>query len=51
MKDNFVFGATHSFSDTLHKEAENMIASGQTADHKAAARAFVEKTEPVFEGR
>ena len=51
MKDNFVFGATHSFSDTLQKEAENMIASGQTADHRAAARAFVEKTEPVFEGR
>ncbi len=51
MKDNFVYGATHSFSETLQREAENMIASGQTADHKNAARAFVEKREPVFEGR
>jgi len=51
IKDNFAFGATNSFSDTLQREAENMIASGQTQDHKNAARAFVEKTEPVFEGR
>ena len=51
IKDNFTFGATHTFSETLQKEAENMIASGQTQDHKNAARAFVEKTTPVFEGR
>jgi hypothetical protein len=35
----------------LQKEAENMIASGRTQDHQNAARAFVEKTTPVFEGR
>ena len=51
IKDNFTFGATHSFSDTLQKEAENMIASGKTQDHLNAARAFVEKRDPVFEGR
>jgi 2-(1,2-epoxy-1,2-dihydrophenyl)acetyl-CoA isomerase len=51
IKDNFVFGATHSFSETLQREAENMIASGKTEDHRNAARAFVEKTTPVFEGR
>lgn len=51
IKDNFNYGATNTFADTLTREAENMIASGQTADHKNAARAFVEKTEPVFEGR
>ncbi len=51
MKDNFTFGATHSFSETLQREAENMIASGKTQDHLNAARAFVEKTTPVFEGR
>jgi len=28
-----------------------MIASGQTKDHQNAARAFVEKREPAFEGR
>lgn len=51
MKDNFAFGATNAFSDTLRREAENMIASGQTQDHRNAARAFVEKREPTFEGR
>lgn len=51
MKDNFAYGATHTFSETLQREAENMIASGKTQDHRNAARAFVEKTTPVFEGR
>lgn len=51
MKDNFTYGATNTFGDTLTREAENMIASGQTADHRAAALAFVEKREPQFTGR
>jgi 2-(1,2-epoxy-1,2-dihydrophenyl)acetyl-CoA isomerase len=51
MKDNFTYGATNSFSDTLTREAENMTASARTEDHKNAARAFVEKREPVFSGR
>lgn len=51
IKDNFTFGATNSFADTLQREAENMIASGKTQDHLNAARAFVEKRQPVFEGR
>lgn len=51
IKDNFTFGATNSFGDTLQREAENMIASGKTQDHLNAARAFVEKRQPAFEGR
>lgn len=51
MKDNFTFGATNSFGDTLTREASNMIASGVTEDHRNAARAFVEKREPRFNGR
>lgn len=51
MKDNFNFGATNTFADTLTREARNMIASGQTEDHRAAARAFVEKRPPKFVGR
>ena len=51
MKENFNFGSTNSFADTLSREARNMIASGQTEDHRAAARAFVEKREPRFAGR
>ncbi|MGE3073432.1 MAG: enoyl-CoA hydratase [Dehalococcoidia bacterium] len=51
IKDNFSFGSTNTLSDTLQREAENMTASGKTADHKNAAKAFVEKRTPVFEGR
>lgn len=51
MKDNFTFGATNTFGDTLTREAENMIASAQTQDHRNAAQAFVEKREPTFVGR
>lgn len=51
MKDNFAFGATNGFGATLEREAQNMIASGTTEDHKSAARAFVEKREPEFVGR
>lgn len=51
MKQNFAFGATSTLADLLTLEAENMIASGQTEDHKNAARAFVEKREPEFSGR
>jgi len=50
MKENFTFGATSSFGDALTKEAENMLLSGQTDDHREAARAFVEKREPTFKG-
>lgn len=50
MKDNFTFGATAPFGDALSREAENMVASMRTKDHRAAAAAFVEKKEPVFRG-
>jgi len=51
MKENFAFAATATFGDALTKEAENMIASAATADHRNAAMAFVEKREPTFQGR
>ena len=41
----------NSFGDTLTREAQNMIASGATQDHRDAALAFVEKREPKFTGR
>ncbi|MBI5948788.1 MAG: enoyl-CoA hydratase [Chloroflexi bacterium] len=51
MKENFAYGATATFADALTKEADNMLASGRTEDHRNAARAFVEKREPTFTGR
>jgi len=37
--------------DCLDLEATHHIHCGQTEDHREAARAFVEKREPVFRGR
>lgn len=51
IKDNFAYGATNTLADTLTREAENMVASGATEDHKNAAAAFVERREPTFVGR
>lgn len=51
MKENFSYGATATFADTLTREAENLVASMRTEDHRSAAVAFVEKREPVFRGR
>lgn len=51
IKDNFSYGATATFGDTLTREAENIVAGMRTEDHRSAAIAFVEKREPVFKGR
>jgi 2-(1,2-epoxy-1,2-dihydrophenyl)acetyl-CoA isomerase len=51
MKENFAYGATNTFGDTLTVEARNMTKSGATEDHRNAALAFVERREPVFTGR
>jgi hypothetical protein len=40
-----------TITECLDLEATHHVHSGQTRDHKAAARAFVEKCEPKFEGR
>ena len=37
--------------ELLAAEAEGMVMTGMTKDHLEAARAFLEKREPVFEGR
>jgi len=40
-----------SLDDCLDLEATHHVHSGFTEDHRNAARAFVEKREPVFKGR
>jgi 2-(1,2-epoxy-1,2-dihydrophenyl)acetyl-CoA isomerase len=51
MKRNLNAAESGTLKDQLDLEAWNHTRCGETADHKEAARAFVEKREPVFKGR
>jgi 2-(1,2-epoxy-1,2-dihydrophenyl)acetyl-CoA isomerase len=51
MKQNLNLALVTDFPTLLQAEAEGMIMTGMTRDHLEAARAFVEKRQPVFEGR
>jgi 2-(1,2-epoxy-1,2-dihydrophenyl)acetyl-CoA isomerase len=51
MKQNFNAAESGTLAELLDLEARGQIETGRTADHKEAARAFVEKRAPVFIGR
>ena len=51
MKENLNRAMHGEVDDCLDLEATHHIHCGQTEDHREAARAFVEKREPVFKGR
>jgi 2-(1,2-epoxy-1,2-dihydrophenyl)acetyl-CoA isomerase len=51
MKDNLDHALAAGLLDSMDQEAEYMVRSVQTRDHKEAARAFVEKRKPVFVGQ
>ncbi len=51
MKENLNRAMAGEVDDCLDLEATHHVHCGQTADHKEAAKAFVEKREPVFSGR
>jgi enoyl-CoA hydratase/carnithine racemase len=50
MKDNLDHALTSDFLSSLDQEADRMVRSAKTADHKEAVRAFVEKRKPAFHG-
>ncbi|HUO11592.1 MAG TPA: enoyl-CoA hydratase [Caulobacteraceae bacterium] len=51
MKENLNRAMSGDADDCLDLEATHHVHCGQTADHREAAQAFVEKREPVFHGR
>ena len=51
MKRNLLAAESGSLAAVLDSEAMGMLRCRETADHAEAARAFVEKRKPVFQGR
>ncbi len=52
MKENFARAiSSGDVDECLDLEATHHVHCGQTEDHRNATKAFVEKREPVFEGR
>lgn len=51
MKENLNRAMAGELEDCLDLEATHHIHCGQTEDHREAARAFVDKRDPVFKGR
>lgn len=50
MKDNLDEALMNDFLTSLDHEAERMVRTAGTTDHKEAVKAFVEKRKPVFRG-
>jgi enoyl-CoA hydratase/carnithine racemase len=50
IKDNLDHAVTSNLLDSMDQEAENMVRSTRTTDHKEAVRAFVDKRKPAFSG-
>lgn len=51
MKENLNRAMAGDVFECLDLEATHQVHCGQTEDHREAARAFVEKREPVFKGK
>jgi enoyl-CoA hydratase/carnithine racemase len=51
IKDNLDHAVSANFLDSMDQEAENMVRSARTTDHKEAVRAFIDKRKPVFVGQ
>ena len=50
IKDNLDHAMTSDILESMDQEAENMVKSARTTDHKEAVRAFIDKRKPEFVG-
>src|SRR3954454_8649520 len=50
IKDNLDHAVSSDFLVSMDQEAENMVRSARTTDHKEAVRAFIDKRKPSFWG-
>ena len=50
IKDNLDHAMGATLLESMDQEAENMVRTAATADHKEAVKAFVEKRKPNFSG-
>ena len=51
IKESLMYASSHGLSESLEKEAELQVRLGDSTDHRAATTAFVNKQEPVYQGR
>ena len=50
-KPQLLYSATHGLAESLENEARVQGELGSTADHRAATLAFINRQQPVFQGR
>jgi 2-(1,2-epoxy-1,2-dihydrophenyl)acetyl-CoA isomerase len=51
IKESLLYSSNHSLRESLEKEAELQTRLGETTDHQAATKAFLNKQTPEFAGR
>lgn len=51
IKEGLLFAAAHGLSEALEMEADLQARLGDSADHRSATQAFLDRQAPVYQGR